>query len=403
MYGSKEKCRGNNRENMRAVVAIDSFKGSLSSVDAGKAVKEGIRAVERDADVTVFPVADGGEGTTEALTYGMGGSMQEITVTGPLGEPVKARYGVVRKSTAVMEMSAAAGLTLVEDEKKDPMITTTYGVGEMIRDAVEKGIRHFIVGIGGSATNDGGAGMLQALGYDLIDDNGDTIGFGAKGLGQLSEIRTENALTELKECSFRIACDVSNPLNGKNGASIVFGPQKGATSEMAETMDRWLEKYAGIVRTVNPKADPQYPGAGAAGGLGFAFQSFLKASLEPGIKIVLDETGLAEYIRDADIVITGEGRLDGQTVMGKAPVGVAELAKKYDKPVIAFSGSVAADAGVCNDHGIDAYFPVIRDIMDLNEAMEPQNAAKNLTDTAEQVFRLITKLQSYRSGENGDR
>ena len=181
----------------------------------------------------------------------------------------------------------------------------------MVRDAIEKGIRHFIMGIGGSATNDGGAGMLQALGYDFIDDNGNTIGFGAKGLGQLSAIRTENALPELKECLFRIACDVTNPLCGKNGASVVYGPQKGATPEMAEMMDRWLEKYSGIVRTVNPKADPQYPGAGAAGGLGFAFHSFLKASLEPGIKIVLDETGFEKYVREADIVITGEGRLDG--------------------------------------------------------------------------------------------
>lgn len=373
---------------MKAVIAIDSFKGSLSSAEAGEAVKEGILTVERNADVTIIPVADGGEGTTEALTFGMGGSMQDITVTGPLGKPVNARYGKVPKNTAVMEMSAAAGLTLA-GEKKDPMITTTYGVGEMIRDAVEKGIRHFIVGIGGSATNDGGAGMLQALGYDLIDDNGNKIGFGAEGLRQLFEIKTENALPELKECSFRIACDVTNPLCGKNGASLIYGPQKGATPETAETMDRWLEKYAGIVRKVNPEADPQYPGAGAAGGLGFAFHSFFEASLEPGIRIVLDETGLEEYIRDADIVITGEGRLDGQTVMGKAPVGVAELAKKYDKTVIAFSGSAASDAIVCNEHGIDAYFPVIRDIMTLNEAMDPRNARRNLTDTAEQVFRLL--------------
>ena len=371
------------------MIAIDSFKGSLSSLEAGTAVKEGILSVERDADVTIIPVADGGEGTTEALTYGMGGSMQEIIVTGPLGEPVNAKYGIVRHNIAVMEMSAAAGLTLVEDEKRDPTITTTYGVGEMIKDAVNKGIRHFIVGIGGSATNDGGAGMLQALGYDFIDDNGNAIGFGAKGLRDLSAIKTENALPELKECSFRIACDVTNPLCGKNGASVIFGPQKGATPEMAEIMDKWLLKYAEIVRKVNPDADPQFPGAGAAGGLGFAFHSFLKGSLESGIKIVLDETGLEEYVRNADIVITGEGRLDSQTVMGKAPVGVAELAKKYDKPVIAFSGSASSDAIACNDHGIDAFFPVIRDIMTLDEAMDPENAKKNLTETAKQVFRLL--------------
>ncbi len=374
---------------MKIVIAMDSFKGSLSSLEAGKAVKEGIHKAEKDTDVIIVPVADGGEGTTEALTYGMGGSMQSISVTGPLGEPVNAGYGIVNDEMAILEMSAAAGLTLIDEKMKNPLYTTTYGVGEMIRDAIGKGIRHFIVGIGGSATNDGGSGMLQALGYDLIDDNGKQIPFGAQGLEVLTAIKVQNAMPELKACSFRVACDVTNPLCGKNGASVVYGPQKGAVPEITEKMDRWLLNYADIAGTINHDADPDHPGAGAAGGLGFAFLAFLGASLEPGIKIVLDETGLEEHIKGADIVVTGEGRLDGQTIMGKAPFGIAKLAKKYDKPVIAFSGSTASDASICNEYGIDAFFPVVRDAITLNEAMDPKTAEKNLAAAAEQVFRLM--------------
>ncbi len=374
---------------MKAVLAIDSFKGSLSSIEAGEAVKKGILRVYKDSEISVIPIADGGEGTTEALTKGMGGRLQSISVTGPLGDTVDAVYGIINDNLAVMEMSAAAGLTLIEENKRNPLHTTTLGVGEMIKDAIDKGIRHFIVGIGGSATNDGGAGMLQALGYDLIDETGASISSGAQGLSKLTVIRSDHILHELDDCTFRIACDVNNPLCGKNGASAVYGPQKGATPEMIELMDSWLERYAGIASKLKPDADPRYPGSGAAGGLGFAFHTFLNASLEPGIKIVLEETGLEKHIRDADLVITGEGRLDSQTIMGKAPAGVAELAKKYGKPVIALSGSAASDASVCNEYGIDAYFPALREIMTLDEAMDQKTAGMNLTDTAEQVFRLI--------------
>ena len=374
---------------MKAVLAIDSFKGSLSSIEAGEAVKKGILRVYKDSEISVIPIADGGEGTTEALTKGMGGRLQSISVTGPLGDTVDAVYGIINDNLAVMEMSAAAGLTLIEENKRNPLHTTTLGVGEMIKDAIDKGIRHFIVGIGGSATNDGGAGMLQALGYDLIDETGASISSGAQGLSKLTVIRSDHILHELDDCTFRIACDVNNPLCGKNGASAVYGPQKGATPEMIELMDSWLERYAGIALKLKPDADPRYPGSGAAGGLGFAFHTFLNASLEPGIKIVLEETGLEKHIRDADLVITGEGRLDSQTIMGKAPAGVAELAKKYGKPVIALSGSAASDASVCNEYGIDAYFPALREIMTLDEAMDTKTAGMNLTDTAEQVFRLI--------------
>ncbi|MDO4972988.1 MAG: glycerate kinase [Eubacteriales bacterium] len=375
---------------MKAVIAIDSLKGSLSSLQAGDAIRAGILRVYKDAAVQVRPLADGGEGTVEALTIGMGGALQTVRVTGPLGEKLDARYGILADGvTAILEMSAAAGITLVEDAERNPLHTTTCGVGEMIRDAIEKGCRHFIVGIGGSATNDGGIGMLQALGYGLLNEAGEQVPFGAKGLEELRRITTDGVLPALKDCSFRIACDVTNPLCGENGASAVYGPQKGATPSMIPQMDKWLRAYAELAQEINPAADRELPGTGAAGGLGFAFLSFTNAVLESGIKIVLEETKLEEYVRDADIVITGEGRLDGQTVMGKAPIGVAKIAKKYGKPVVAFAGCVTPDAVKCNEHGIDAFFPILRGVVTLAEAMDPANARRNMADTAEQVFRLL--------------
>lgn len=374
---------------MKVVTAVDSFKGSLSSLEAGEAVREGILAVYPDAEVLVRPLADGGEGTAQALTLGMGGKMQSVRVTGPLGDVADASYGILRDGrTAVVEMSAAAGITMVPEEKRNPMHTTTYGVGEILRDAIKKGCREFVVGIGGSATNDGGIGMLQALGYGFLDENGQQVPFGAEGLRRLKSITDDGVLPELSECHFRVACDVTNPLCGKSGCSAVFGPQKGATPEMIRQMDGWLSVYAQMSRNINPAADETCAGTGAAGGLGFAFLTFTNAALESGVRIVLEETHLEEYIRDADVVVTGEGRLDGQTVMGKAPIGVARLAKKYGKPVIAFSGSVTPDAKACNEHGIDAYFPILRSVVTLPEAMDAQNAKQNMADTAQQVFRL---------------
>lgn len=375
---------------MKAVIAIDSLKGSLSSIEAGNAIAEGIRRANDQNLTVVRPLADGGEGTVDALVYAMNGEMQEITVTGPLGIPVHCTYGIIRDTkTAVLEMSGAAGITLVSDEKKNPLHTTTYGVGEIIKDAISKGCRRFIVGIGGSATNDGGVGMLQALGYGFLDKEGKQIPFGAKGLEMLDSITDNGILPELAKCQFKIACDVTNILCGKTGCSAVYGPQKGATPEMIRQMDQWLGAYASLAQQTYPKANPDQPGTGAAGGLGFAFLTFTNAVLESGIQIVLEETQLERYIKDADIVITGEGRLDGQTAMGKAPVGVARLAKKYGIPVIAFAGSVTKDASECNKNGIDAFFPILRSITTLAEAMEPEHAKNNLTDTAEQVFRLL--------------
>ena len=375
---------------MKAVIAIDSLKGSLTSLEAGHAIHEGILRVFPQAEVTVRPLADGGEGTVEALTAGLGGSIRTVTVTGPLGEKVEARYGILPDGvTAILEMSAAAGITLVPPEKRNPLHTTTFGVGEMILDAIRNGCRRFIMGIGGSATNDGGIGMLQALGFEFLNERGEPVSYGAKGLGGLKEIRTENAIPELKECSFRIACDVNNPLCGEKGASAVFGPQKGADPGMVRQMDDWLDRYAELTKQVNPASDKEHPGTGAAGGLGFAFLSYMDAVLQSGIGIVLEETGLEDCIRNADIVITGEGRLDGQTVMGKAPIGVARLAAKHGKPVIAFAGCVTPDATSCNENGIAAFFPILRAPVSLQEAMDPAHARANMADSVEQVFRLL--------------
>ena len=375
---------------MRAVIAIDSLKGSLSSIEAGQAIAEGIRKADAKADVVIRPLADGGEGTVEALVCGMNGTLQHVKVTGPLGESVVCEYGIIAETkTAVIEMSGAAGITLVPDAKKNPLYTTTYGVGEVIRDAIEKGCRRFIVGVGGSATNDGGIGMLQALGYGFLNKDGQQVPFGAIGLKELETITDTYVLPELAECEFKIACDVTNPLCGENGCSAVYGPQKGANPSMIMEMDKWLRYYAALAREKFPKANPNESGTGAAGGLGFAFLTFTNAVLEPGIKIVLEETKLESYVKGADVVVTGEGRLDFQTAMGKAPVGVAGLAKKFDIPVLAFAGSVTKDATECNKNGIDAFFPILRGISTLEEAMKPENAKQNLKDTAEQAFRLF--------------
>ena len=375
---------------MKVVVSIDSLKGSLSSLEAGQAIKEGITNVVPDAEVVVRPLADGGEGTVEALALGMGGRLETIEVTGPLGDKVDCIYGILDGGkTAIVEMAGAAGITLIPAKKRNPLYTTTYGVGETIRDAIKKGCRHFIVGIGGSATNDGGVGMLQALGFGMLDANGNQVAFGASGVKDIVKITDDNVIPELKECSFRIACDVTNPLCGETGASAVYGPQKGASPAMVKSMDQWLFDYAKLTAEKYEKADADYPGTGAAGGLGFAFLAYTNAVLESGIKIILEETRLEDYVKDADIVVTGEGRLDGQTVYGKAPIGVAKIAKKYDKTVVAFSGAVTKDAVACNEHGIDAFFPILRSVQSLQDAMKPENARYNMIATVEQVFRLL--------------
>lgn len=375
---------------MKVVVAIDSFKGSLSSIEAGQAVKAGVLAAHPDANVIIKPLADGGEGTTDAFIEGLGGQRIDLTVTGPIGSPVSCYYGYLEKDkTAIIEMASASGITLVPAHQKNPLTASTRGVGEMILHALEQGCRHFIIGIGGSATNDAGIGMLKALGYSFLDEQGLDVGEGAQALGKVASIDAKNRHPLLDDCQFRIACDVTNPLCGENGATYIYGPQKGVTEAQKESLDQDMAHFADVTETTLNCAFKNYPGAGAAGGLGFAFLSYLHASLSPGVELILDAINLSDALNGADIVVTGEGQLDRQTAMGKAPVGVAKLAKAHGAKVLAFSGSVTKEAVACNQAGIDAFFPILRRIVTLEEAMDPSTARSNMTASVEQVFRLL--------------
>ncbi|MCM1500765.1 MAG: glycerate kinase [Clostridium sp.] len=379
---------------MKVVVAMDSFKGSLTSMEAGNAVREGILRTMPQAEVVVRPLADGGEGTTDALLRGLGGTGIDLSVTGPMGKQTKCRYGILEDGkTAVLEMAQAAGITLVEKTEQNPFYATTYGVGEMICDAVHRGCRHFIIGIGGSATNDGGVGMLSALGFCFLDEEGQPVSGGADVLAKIVEIHADRVLPKLRECDFQIACDVSNPLCGENGATFVYGPQKGLSAELCGRVDTDMRHYAKVAEAFSGTDYRETAGAGAAGGLGFAFLTFLNARLMPGVELMLKAACIEQEIETAQYVVTGEGRLDAQTVMGKAPIGVAKLAKRYGRKVIAFAGSVAEGASNCNDAGIDAFFPIIREITGLEEAMKPETARRNLADTAEQAFRLVRETR----------
>ena len=378
---------------MKTVIAIDSFKGSLTSIEAGNAVKKGILNILPDTEVIVKPLADGGEGTTEALVEGLGGEMIRINVHGPLETPATASYGMIPgTNTAIMEMASAAGITLVGKDKR-PLDATTYGVGEMIADAVRRGCRDFIIGIGGSATNDGGVGMLTALGYEFLDKDGQPAGISARALGNIASVRTDNVLPELRECRFQIACDVTNPLCGTNGATYIYGPQKGVTEKMKTGLDRSMANFAQVTRRCTGTDYTARKGAGAAGGLGFAFLSYLQAELRPGIRLVMDAVKMDEAIKGADLVFTGEGCLDHQSAMGKAVTGIAKLAKKHGATVIALAGAVTDGADECNQHGIDAFFPILRRITTLDEAMDPDTAKQNLTKTTEQIIRLIAAVK----------
>lgn len=375
---------------MKVVIAIDSLKGSLSSMEAGTAIKDGILAAKPDAEVIVKPLADGGEGTTDALIEGMNGERIDLTVTGPMHTPVDAYYGYLKDTnTAVMEMASAAGITLVPDSEKNPLLATSYGVGEMINDAIQRGCRNFIIGIGGSVTNDGGIGMLKALGVRFLDENGEDAGEGGQALAKVARIDVSGMNPLLKECHIQVACDVNNPLCGENGSTYVYGPQKGVTEDMKKTLDEAMAHFARVTSETLENDYMNTPGAGAAGGLGYAFLAYTGAALTPGIELILDAVGLEEELSGADVVVTGEGCLDFQTAMGKAPVGVARLAKKYNAKVIAFAGSVTKEATACNKEGIDAFFPILRSVCTLAEAMDPVAARNNMTATVEQVFRLL--------------
>ena len=379
---------------MKIIIACDSFKGSLSSAKAETAIADGIRRVLPNADIKMHPIADGGEGTSATLVEGLHGTWTPVTVSDPLGRKIDTAYGILPDGTAVIEMAAAAGLPLLSPEERNPLYTTTYGVGEMIADAIRKGCRKFILGIGGSATNDGGVGCLQALGFTFTDASGVAISPGAVGLADLAAVSAEHALPALQDCTFAVACDVTNPLYGERGCSYIFAPQKGADAAMCTKMDIWLQKFAQCTKKIIPEADPLYPGSGAAGGMGFALKTYLHATLRSGITLVMEQTHLEADIAACDLIITGEGQLDAQSMMGKVADGVSRLAKKYQKPVIAFCGTVSQDAGICNQNGIDAYFPVLRRVATQQQVMQPECAAQNIADTAEQVFRLISVFKN---------
>jgi len=370
---------------MKYIIAPDSYKGSLSAAEAAECMERGIRDADPDAEVAKIPLADGGEGTVEALVSAAGGTIREVEATGPLGEPVRAFYGVLSDgTTAVIEMAAASGITLVPRERLNPLAATTFGTGQLIRAALDAGCRKFIIGIGGSATNDGGVGMAQALGVRFLDRKGRDIGFGGGALGDIHTIDIGGLDTRLAECEIQVACDVTNPLCGPEGASAVFGPQKGATPEMVERLDRGLAHLAGLMKEQLGVDVLTLPGGGAAGGLGAGLAGFLGAVMRRGIEIVLDVTRFDLKVRDADFVFTGEGRTDRQTAFGKAPAGVAAAAKRHGKPVICISGGIGQDAAELYRHGFDIVVGAVQSPMTLDEAVRlapelVRHAARSVT------------------------
>ena len=355
---------------MRVVVAPDSFKGSASALEVARAMERGVRAVFADAEVRKVPIADGGEGTVEALVTATGGRLQRRTVRGPLGEPVEAQWGVLGDGrTAVIEMAAASGLPLVPMGRRDPRVTSTFGTGELVRAALDAGLRKLVVGVGGSATNDGGAGLARALGVRFLDAAGAPLPEGGAALARLARVDLSGLDPRLAGVAVVVACDVDNPLTGPRGASAVYGPQKGATPEMVRELDAALAHYALLAREATGRDVAEVPGAGAAGGLGAGLLFFTPARLLPGVAIVLEATGFDALVRGADLVITGEGRTDFQTAMGKAPVGVAAAAKRHGVPVICLSGGLGDGADAVLAHGIDALHGAVPHPMALEEAM----------------------------------
>ncbi|WP_027408106.1 glycerate kinase [Anoxybacteroides tepidamans] len=372
---------------MKIVIAPDSFKESLSAREVAIAIETGFRDIFPEAEYITIPMADGGEGTVQTLVDATDGTMIEKKVTGPLGEPVDAFFGLLGGgSTAVIEMAAASGLHLVPREKRNPLTTTTRGTGELIQAALDYGVKHIIIGIGGSATNDGGAGMVQALGARLLDRHGKEIEPGGGSLGELASIDLSLLDQRLRKVKIEVACDVTNPLTGERGASVVFGPQKGATPQMVRRLDDNLRHYADIVEQATGKRVRNVPGAGAAGGLGAALLAFLDADLKPGIDIVLKTVQFEQRVKGASLVITGEGRIDGQTAYGKTPIGVAKAAKKYGVPVIALAGTLSDDSDIVLMHGIDALYSVVPGVIPLDKAFEHaryyiEKTAKNIAAT----------------------
>lgn len=373
----------------KVVIAIDSFKGCLTTEEAGKAAEAGIKAVFPDCETLLFPIADGGEGMLDVLLSTTNGTYENLTVHGPLMEPVEGRYGLSGDGrTALIEMATVSGLPLVPREKRNPMLTTTYGTGELILDALRRGCRKFIVGIGGSATNDAGLGMLQALGFRFLDRDGNPLGTGGRVMSEVAAIDTSAVHPALKEAHFTIACDVENPFCGPDGAAYIFAPQKGADPDMVKELDAGMRSLAQVIRSATGKEIADYPGAGAAGGMGGGFLAFLNAELKPGIRLMLEALDFEEKVKGADLVITGEGRVDGQTAMGKVPSGILKEAQKQNIPVIVIAGSIE-DTEKMNRAGFQGVFSITPGPVSLEKAMEPEFAKANIRRTVSQVCSAI--------------
>ncbi|ROT98808.1 glycerate kinase [Marinobacter sp. R17] len=369
------------------LIAPDSFKESLSASEVADAIRGGLAQALPEATFTTLPLADGGEGTMEALVIAAGGRYETTEVTGPDGNPVKARFGLIHEDrTAVIEMAEASGLQRLPQARRNPMKTTTRGTGELIIDALDLGVEQIILTLGGSATNDGGLGMAQALGVKALDAAGNAIGPGGQGLLDVSSINLHELDTRIPATRFRVICDVNNPLTGPNGATYVFGPQKGATDEMLIALDQGMARYGALLEQVVSRKLADMPGAGAAGGMGMAACAFLRGRLEPGVDVVMDAVGLREQLKKADLVITGEGRIDGQTARGKTLAGLAREAAQAGVPVVALAGSVGDDYDEALACGLTAVFGITPTPMDLPEALE--RAADNLRRVARNVAAL---------------
>lgn len=377
----------NTEQPMKIVIAPDSFKDSLTALEVAQAIRTGWARVWPDVDYVLVPMADGGEGTVQSLIDATGGSIINKKVKGPLGTSVNGFFGLLGDGqTAVIEMAAAAGLEYLSESERNPLITTSYGVGELILAAMDHGARHIILGLGGSATNDGGCGMAQALGVHLLDNEGSPLPPGGQSLSNLSAIDDREKDRRIADCRFDIATDVTNPLTGRLGASAVFAPQKGASPAEVESLDRALAHFAAIVRRDLKMDIEQVPGTGAAGGLGAGALCFLKGTIRPGIEWVIHETQLERKMGGASLVITGEGKIDSQTIYGKTPIGVAHCANKLGIPVLALAGSLAKDSSVVLEHGMDALFSIVPGACSLAQAIS--DAKENIERVAENLARF---------------
>ena len=377
----------------KIIIAPDSFKGSLTSVEVANAIEEGIKKITPDCEIVKTPIADGGEGTMDTMVSALRGENVSVRVHDPLMRPIKVEYGLVNDGkTAIIEMAIISGITLLHKDEQNPSTTTTFGTGEIIKDALKRGCRSFLIGIGGSATNDAGTGMLRALGYRFLDKNEKEIEGTGKNLQSIQTIDESGIIPELKEAEFKIACDVNNPFSGPNGAAYVFAIQKGADMQMVKELDNGMESFRKLIEKEKRINLNTIPGSGAAGGLGGGFIAFLNAQLKPGIEIVLDAIGFENHLQNADLVITGEGKLDKQTVMGKAASGILDAAKKHNIPVIAIGGSIE-DIESLTKRGFVSAFSIAPYPISLEEAMQKDNATRNITQTIEQIMRTIKKFQ----------